>query len=175
MKYWLTTDTHFEHPALQQYCGRPENCDELVRKNIKDVIKEEDVLIHLGDVCIGNDKENNAFFGTLGCRTILVRGNHDGKSHHWYMQNGWTLCVDRFDLQMFGKKIAFTHIPVGWDGYFDMNIHGHFHNANHRRYEEDIKKILNGYHKLLALEYVDYKPVLLESFCPKGPPPGHEK
>lgn len=78
------------------------------------------------------------------------------------MNNGWDLCVDRFDLQMFGKRICFTHIPVGWDGYFDINIHGHLHNANHRRYDSEIAKTLNGYHKLVALEYTNYKPLNLD-------------
>lgn len=138
--------------------------DEMIKSNLKSVVSKDDVLIHLGDVCIGSDKESNGFFGGLDCRTVLVRGNHDKKSHKWYMENGWDLACDRFDLDIFGKKIAFTHIPVGWDGYFDMNIHGHFHNANHRRYEEDMKKTLNGYHKLLAVEYTDYQPVNLEKF-----------
>jgi len=164
MKYWITTDTHFEHKVLSEYYGRPDDVDNLIRKNIEKTINEDDILIHLGDVCIGEDKKNNNWFRDLGSRNILVKGNHDRKSHHWYMNNGWDLCVDRFDLEMFGKKIAFTHIPVGWDGYFELNVHGHLHNANHRRHEEDIKKILNGYHKLLALEYNDYKLINLEKF-----------
>lgn len=164
MKYWLTTDTHFGHKQMIDYCGRPDDFDKIIRRHLIEMVKPDDLLIHLGDVCIGNDRENNAFFRELGCRTVLVKGNHDGKSHTWYMDNGWTLCADRFDMEYGGKRIAFTHIPVGWDGYFDLNIHGHFHNANHRRYEEDLKKTLNGYHKLLALEYTDYKPVLLDKF-----------
>lgn len=164
IKYWLITDTHFNHEVLKQYCGRPDDVDEIIKRNLMNYVKEGDVLIHLGDLCIGNDKANSEWFRNLKSRNILVRGNHDRKSHNWYMQNGWDLCVDRFDLEMFGKKIAFTHMPVGWDGYFDLNIHGHFHNANHRRYEADLKKVLNGYHKLLALEYTNYMPILLNKF-----------
>lgn len=164
MRIWIITDTHFDHKQMVQYCGRPENFTQKIKDNLLALVSPNDLLVHLGDVCIGNDKENNEWFKYIGCRTILVKGNHDKKSHEWYIQHGWDLCVDRFDLEMFGKKIAFTHMPVGWDGYFDMNIHGHFHNVNFRRYEEDLKKTLNGYHKLIALEYTNLQPVLLSNF-----------
>jgi len=168
MKYWIITDTHFNHPNIIEYCNRPQNSDELLRENILNHVKKNDILIHLGDVCMGNDKENNNWFEGLGTKNILIKGNHDKKSYRWYMQNGWDLCVYRLDLKMFGKHIAFTHTPVGWDGYFDLNIHGHLHNANYKRYETDfIKKTINGYHKLLAVEYTDYKPVLLRDFIEK--------
>ncbi len=162
MKIWLITDTHFNHAILQKYCGRPENCDDLIKKNLELMVKKDDLLIHLGDVCIGFDLLHNSYFKSLGCKTILVKGNHDRKSSNWYMRNGFDLCVNRFDITLYGKKIAFTHIPIGLDGYFDVNIHGHLHNANFRLEEKDIK--LNGYNKLVALEYTDYKPVLLEKF-----------
>lgn len=167
MNYWITTDTHFNHLQMIEYCGRPINFGILIRKHLKSMVKKGDVLIHLGDICIGNDTKCNNWFKELPSRNILVKGNHDNKSHKWYMENGWDLACDRLDLNIFGKKIAFTHIPVGWDGYFDVNIHGHFHNANYRRYEEDLKKIINSYHKLLAIEYTDYKPVNLDKFINK--------
>lgn len=167
MKYWIISDTHFDHKEMVEYCGRPKDFDVQIKKNLITLNLEHggDVLIHLGDVCIGNDKENNEFIGHLkGLRKILVRGNHDAKTPHWYMQHGWDLCVDRFDMTYGGKRIAFTHIPVGWDGYFDMNIHGHLHAANHRRNEEEIKKTLNSYHRLVALELSGYKSILLDKF-----------
>ena len=164
MKYWIITDTHFNHKKMQEYCGRPENVEELIKKNLSELVRDGDILIHLGDVCIGGDNESNNWFKTLKSRNILVRGNHDSKSHHWYMHNGWDLCVDRFDLKMFGERIAFTHVPIVWDENYSMNIHGHFHNSKHRMHEERLQKIANEFHKLLAIENTEYKPVLLEKF-----------
>ena len=56
MKYWITSDTHFGHDKLIDIAGRPENFEELIfkRHHIQD-IKEEDVVIHLGDVSFYDD------------------------------------------------------------------------------------------------------------------------
>ena len=168
MKYWIITDTHFSHKALHEYCGRPENVDSIIKDNIIKRVRNGDTLIHLGDVCIGNDKENNEWFSRLdGVKRVLVKGNHDHKSNQWYMDHGWTLACERFDIDMYGKKIAFTHAPIALDGYFDLNIHGHFHNTDHRRTDPKFNGILSGYNKLIALEYTGYAPLSLEGLTNK--------
>jgi calcineurin-like phosphoesterase family protein len=162
MKIFITTDTHFNHELLIKY-GRPNDFEIKIKRNLKKIVKQEDLLIHLGDVCIGNDKENNNWFKKeLGCKTYLVRGNHDRKSINWYLNNGWDVVADRIDIEMFGKKMCFTHIPVAWDGYFDINYHGHFHDTDHRRIEPEFNNFLCGYNKLVALEFSNYMPILLK-------------
>ena len=44
-----------------------------------------------------------------------------------------------------------------------INIHGHFHNAKKTKWENKYKDRLTNNHYLLALEYVHYKPILLET------------
>lgn len=161
MNIWITTDTHFSHKALVEY-GRPKDFELKIKKALKNCVKPDDLLVHLGDVCIGNDAENNNWFKKeLGCKTYLIRGNHDTKSINWYLNNGWDVVADRLDIEMFGKRICFTHMPVAWDGYFDINYHGHFHDTDHRRNEPDFNKILCGYNKLISLEKTNYQPVKL--------------
>lgn len=162
MKIWLTTDTHLDHVALIQY-GRPGDFIERLKNNLVNMVGKDDLLIHLGDVCIGNDEKNNVWFKQIGAKRILVLGNHDTKSVKWYMEHGWDLAVSRFDLDMFGKRICFSHYPMAWDGYFDVNVHGHFHDTDKRR-QGDFQDILSGYNKLLAIEHTNYQPVLLETF-----------
>jgi len=162
MKIWIITDTHFNHNILVQY-GRPSNFEQVIKINLEKEVKEDDILIHLGDICIGKDKENSNWFkDNLKCKTWLIKGNHDNKSNNWYLNNGWDVVVDRMDFKFNGKRICFTHIPVSWDGYFDLNIHGHLHDTDIRRHKDDITK-LNGYNKLIAIEYTNYKPVLLKT------------
>ena len=161
MNYYIITDTHFGHKKMLEYCGRPENFEDIIKNNIRNIITQNDILIHLGDVCIGNDKKHNNFFGNIGYKTILVKGNHDKKSTTWYMNNGWDFVCDRFDLVLGGKRISFSHKPIEYDGMFDVNIHGHFHNSDYRKYEESLASVLTEKHKLLALEYVDYRPINL--------------
>ena len=165
MKIYLITDTHFNHKKLIEY-GRPEDFDDLLYKGLKE-LPLDCLLIHLGDICIGNDeavhRHINQATGSL-IKKILVRGNHDKKSNNWYLEHGWDFVCEQFSDTYFGKKILFSHIPVAWDGYYDLNIHGHFHDSDHRRHEKELMAIKNGYQKLLALEYTDYKPILLEKF-----------
>ncbi|MBI5402500.1 MAG: metallophosphoesterase [Ignavibacteriae bacterium] len=158
----MTTDTHFNHKQLIQY-GRPQNFEEKIKKGLISIVKEDDLLIHLGDVCIGNDIESNNWFKeNLKCKTYLIRGNHDKKSTKFYLENGWDVVADRIDINMFGKKMCFTHFPIAWDGYFDINYHGHFHDTDHRRNEPGFNKILSGYNKLISLEYTNYQPIIIK-------------
>ena len=162
MNIWITTDTHFSHKQLIEY-GRPADFEEKIKKGLVQDVKKDDLLIHLGDVCIGNDIENNNWFkNQLGCKTYLVRGNHDSKSVSWYMKNGWDVVVDRLDITMFGKRMCFTHMPVAWDGYFDVNYHGHFHDTDRRRNDVEFSKVMSGYNKLISLEALNYRPLRLK-------------
>jgi len=178
-KIWIISDTHFNHDKMVDYCNRPKNFEELIIKNLE-VIKVEDILIHLGDVCFGNDKENNKKLTQLKCKKWLVKGNHDKKSNKWYLENGWDFVCESFSDNYFGKKILFSHCPMPAEKY-DLNIHGHFHNALPRllrgewkvegekeRNEQDLLNLLNGKHKLVALEETNYKPILLNSLCPQN-------
>lgn len=164
MKHWLTTDTHFAHGKMIEFCGRPNNFEDIIEKGLLQ-IPHGDTLIHLGDICIGQDQDrHNRYIKPLQCKKILVLGNHDKKSATWYMNNGWDFVTDGIRLRLFGKRILLTHIPQPWDGWYDINIHGHFHNADYRKQDPGLSKILTDKHKLLALEYTDYKPVLIENF-----------
>ena len=188
MRIYLTTDTHFYHSNMIKYCKRPIGFTEIVGLNLLDVgFKEDDVLIHLGDICIGFDqKVHDLYIKPLKCKKWLVKGNHEHKSDNWYLNNGWDFVCKRFENKYFGKNILFSHSPQEDNG-FDFNIHGHFHNTLFRllqgnwivedekeRNEKDLK-VLTKKHKLLALEYTDYKPVLLEHFLEQSNPTPKEE
>ena len=164
MKYWLTTDTHLGHFNMVEYCGRPENFSEIILRNLHQCIKHEDILIHLGDICIANDTKWHLQLLNIPGRHWLIRGNHDKKSNSWYLEHGWDMICQQFEDHIFGKTIMFSHKPVVWNGKYEINIHGHFHNTDLNKHEKELVSIKNGYQKLLALEYVNYMPVTLEKF-----------
>jgi calcineurin-like phosphoesterase family protein len=171
MNIWVTTDTHFSHKLILEKNLRPSNFEDKIKKGLLNCVKEGDLLIHLGDVCLGNDIENHNWFKkNLHCKTYLIRGNHDRKSMGWYLGNGWDSVSERLDINLFGKRICFTHIPIPEDGNFDINLHGHFHNTNHRRNEPRFNEILTEKHKLIALEYVNYLPLKLNKIISSLPP-----
>jgi len=78
MKTYIITDTHFNHKKLIEY-GRPDNFDDLLWKELGK-LPSNCLLIHLGDVCIGNDLEVHERLRLLPFIKILVKGNHDKKS-----------------------------------------------------------------------------------------------
>ena len=162
MKIWLITDTHLGHDKMVEFCGRPKNHSELILRNLY-AIPKEDLLIHLGDVNIGqNEYWHNCLMNIP--KKILVMGNHDRQSHHWYYEHGWNFVCDQFISLEFGKRILFSHYPIKDDGQYDINIHGHFHNSEHRSHEPELVAIKNDKQKLLAIENTNYQPVLLRTF-----------
>lgn len=165
MNYWLTTDTHFGHDKMHEYCGRPVGYEDLILENLHNMVQKDDVVIHLGDFCIGRDDYwHDKFMKTPG-KKWLVRGNHDGKSNTWYLRNGWDFVGAKFQNKLYGKNILFSHTPqiekevielMYISSHFDVNIHGHLHN---NAYTPPTDK-----HMLLSIENTDYKPVILRNF-----------
>lgn len=155
MNYWVIADTHLGHDKMVKQGYRPEGFDYQILKNVGSIVKEQDVLIHIGDVCINKDEYWNKLFTNIDCKKWLVRGNHDNKTMSWYLTHGWDFVSDELTLELFGKRILFTHIPCTLHDNFDLNIHGHLHNTNHRNIEGLTEK-----HKLIYLEH-EYKPFSL--------------
>lgn len=175
-RYWLTTDTHLGHKQMIEYCGRPEGFEQIILDNLKKVLLPSDVLIHLGDVCIGSDEKWNKELLSLPGKKWLIKGNHDNKSNSWYLRQGWDFVGNTISDIFFGKKIVLSHAPVKVEEDIDLMIHGHFHNTLHRllekqwvspdeekRNEKDLGN-LTPKHKLLAIEYTNLEPVLLKNF-----------
>lgn len=161
---WLITDTHFYHEAMVELCGRPANCEQIVMRNLKHVVAEQDILIHLGDVIFYKYPELKGMMDSVPCRKILTMGNHDRKAKWWYMRNGFDWAVDVFTL----GNIAFSHkplevLPMGTE----YNVHGHLHTSAHRVTEEWYDPEI---HRCLSLELVGYKPVKLRQFLPEAKP-----
>ena len=160
MKYWIVSDTHFGHEKLKQWTGRGDDWDDRILQELPTLV-DTDIFIHLGDICWGDDAYwHECMLPMIDAKKkILVRGNHDIKSTSWYYDHGWDLVVDRFDLKVYGVRIAFTHIPLDTqeDG-IDINIHGHIHNCTHH---DDEYGYVEGFHKVVHLEE-DPSPQLLD-------------
>lgn len=162
MNIYISSDFHFNHQMLVDKGYRPCNYDSLLWKELFNLPKDS-LLINLGDVCIGNDLEiHNNLALKNNIKKILVKGNHDNKSTHWYLNHGWDFVCEQFQDTYFGKKIVFSHVPVK-DYGFDLNIHGHFHTTSREEYIKEYNEILSNKHKLVSLEELNYKPISLET------------
>ena len=173
MKTWIITDTHLGHKKMVEYEGRPENHSEIILQNLRKYVKSGDTLIHLGDICIGNDEAwhfdiagylpNNVF-------RVLVVGNHDKKSYSWYKNHGWNVVCDSMSIKHNGTMVLLTHRPVQKSRcvYFDYggpvkNLHGHCHGNSHRDSEIPAGSYDPLFNYDCALETHDYKPLNLDN------------
>jgi len=156
MNYWIITDTHFGHDKMIEMCNRPLDFASRILENIKNTVKEEDVLIHLGDVCFYDEKKWNLLL-MKECKGSgwLIKGNHDKKSNSWYLNHNWDFVADQIVITMFGERIALSHKPILAHSDFDINIHGHHHNTLHHPEDNITAK-----HKLLFIEHT-YAPINL--------------
>lgn len=128
---FFTSDTHFQHANIIDYCKRPfanvEEMNETIINNWNSVVTEEDKVIHVGDFSFGRFEKAEEIFNRLKGEKILIVGNHDEKWKNRYVKlfkevhRGLSLEVD-------GIKIWLSHIPVQQITREDtLYINGHVH------------------------------------------------
>ena len=150
MTFWILSDTHLGHNKMVLNGYREEGFDEETLRQICYYVKEDDVMIHLGDVSFYKHELYNTLIAKH-CKTWLVRGNHDKKSYSWYLKHGWDCVADSIEMNMFGKRILLTHKPV-IVGSGVINVHGHLHDPEVSHGMLEFAHIVTENHKLVSIE-----------------------
>jgi len=159
MEIYVISDTHFDHRAmvLPDYENRPINFNRLIVRSWNSFVRPNHMIIHLGDIELGNSSTYHNYISRLNGRKILVRGNHDKKSYIWYIKNGFDFACETFSWDYYGLNIIFSHRPIiNIPKGFNVNIHGHCHTRRPDNLTPD--------HLLFCLENEEYKPILLSNF-----------
>jgi len=156
MRLFIITDTHFGHKNLgEKYQSRPADFETRIIRSWQQMIADEDMVLHLGDVVVGKTEDWRLIIPELPGRKVLILGNHDKQPVRWYMKNGFDFCCHQFYWEMFGLRILFSHEPL-FSEEFDLNIHGHLHLGRHLEYKCDER------HYLFELESSGYQPRTLD-------------
>lgn len=107
---YLTSDTHFSHKKIIEYCNRPfENAhimDRTIIENWNSVVKDGDLVYHLGDFAFAPIKN---YIRYLNGEIILIRGNHDRGS---YIKNSGLKVYQNYDIEYAGLKLKLIHKPI---------------------------------------------------------------
>lgn len=134
---YITSDTHFGHENIIQYCGRPfanaELMDECLLDNWNSVVKPTDIVYHLGDVYFGVQSRNT--IAKLNGHKRLILGNHDDGKDAFLQKAFQKIMVWRM-FPEFG--LLLTHVPVHHSALIKygpnddgprrlLNVHGHIH------------------------------------------------
>ena len=162
LNYYLITDSHWGHDRCYKEWGRPKGYEDLMIRNIMATVTSEDILIHMGDLFFGNDA---MWVGRLAAinpfKMWLIYGNHDKKSYTWYLTHGFDVVCESILLNIYGKRILLSHVPIQDFGQYDINVHGHFHDIDPIHHEPELVAIKNKKHFLLAMEDTKYQPLSL--------------
>lgn len=159
MNFWVIADTHLGHDEMVEYESRHPDFSNRILHTLSKNLRSKDILIHLGDICIGDEANwhQKLAAATSQCyRRWLVLGNHDKRTHSWYLGHGWDMVCTALTLEKFGAYIVFTHKPIPQylgcmhdkyateNGLTFINMHGHIHYNNRYNYN------VQDYHYLLS-------------------------
>ena len=135
-RVFFTSDTHFYHSNIINFCGRPfknvEVMNETLIANWNSVVGPDDIIFHLGDFCLGGSAEWTNILNRLNGKIYLIVGNHDIKN----LRQGYYSRFEHIAMQMHievGKqKIYLNHCPFLCYGgaYRDTwQLFGHVHTS----------------------------------------------
>lgn len=135
---YFTSDTHFHHKNILNFEDRPYNStEEMTEGMIKlwnDQVEDNDIVYHLGDLCLGSLEQTINVLQQLKGKIILIKGNHDFSKHykkinqlgllHDYHEVGTTLKYQKQQMWLTHYPFEIGLRPRKW------SIHGHIHSHN---------------------------------------------
>lgn len=122
---WFTSDTHFFHDNILEYCKRPFKSTEHMNREMvrrwNSVVEEGEIVFHLGDFGYWIMKDFTPIYNImkqLNGHIILISGNHDRRS------DGIKSPLVNVDISLNGWLIHMSHEP---NPIYKMNFSGHVH------------------------------------------------
>jgi len=128
-KTWFTSDTHFMHRNVLNYCKRPfkdvYEMNEAMIKMWNKTVKPFDTVYHIGDFSMGN-KAHKEVVHKLNGRKILISGNHcpshishkkSAKMCEKLLLDGWMFVFphNHFITLKNGMHVQLCHLPYAPD------------------------------------------------------------
>jgi calcineurin-like phosphoesterase family protein len=125
MRYWFTSDCHFDHENIIKYCNRPfssiNDMNDSLIENWNERVDPDDMVFHIGDFAFKKpSKSIKKLLNQLNGNIILIRGNHDLASYT-------KIIVDDMIITLNKKRFQLVHDPKeATHGYY-LVLCGHVH------------------------------------------------
>lgn len=168
---WLISDTHFGHKGILGFKnadGSPartfssvEEMNETMVENWNSVVKDGDIVYHLGDVMFGPKSDFEELWNRLNGRKRLCWGNHDDckyivekrffqKTMLWRMFPEFGIICTHVPIHK-SQLVNYRHKPADGQKYY-RNVHGHIHNTDSP----------SDLHMNVCVEKINYTPINIE-------------
>lgn len=170
---WFTSDTHWGHKNIIKFCSRPwnnvEEMDQGLIENWNSVVKETDIVFHLGDFAFATNGRWKQILEQLNGHIYLILGNHDRV--RWPGDKTMELFSGVFQqafLKIDNKQIYLNHCPLlCYDGiYRDPEntvwaLSGHTHIQKHNNHGKDFERLkyMLPTQYDVGVDFNDYKPI----------------
>lgn len=140
---FFTSDLHFGHRNILEFCKRPfnsvEEMDEALIENWNSVVKHNDFVFNLGDFAFAPNWRWVELLGRLNGRHILILGNHDlGRWPGDKVMDLFYRVEQQMILNIDGRSVILNHYPfLCYGGTYRpygtavWQLHGHVHSSPH--------------------------------------------
>ena len=181
MARYFTSDLHFDHHNVIEYCKRPWHYVTEMNWGLVDnwnsVVTEEDEVIHIGDWCL--NPRGYLWIPQLRFKKlIMIRGNHDRFSklanmlatdeRLMYLQDKVVL-LEHLDVEIGGMDFYCVHRPLQASDIYPT-LCGHVHErwqfmmpgaeiGEHSRNEDKVTKVLKQPVLNVGCDVHGYKPI----------------
>ena len=124
---FFTSDTHFGHSKIIDYCKRPfssiEEHDKTLIQNWNNVVGQDDTVFHLGDFAYGNSQFISNIIKQLNGNIILIKGNHDLRNMNPALYNIFSDAVYQARILIDKQTIYLNHFPFLCFEHGDINLY----------------------------------------------------
>jgi len=158
---FVISDTHFNHSNIGIYCNRPKKWKKLIIDNWNNTVKNDDIVIHLGDFAFGSKEKVKDLFQSLNGKKYLIRGNHDlRRGPKSWSDIGFVILEDPYHFNVNNLDIYLSHKPLINNFYAQkcICICGHWHNKSSFIWYNNNKIYVN-----VSVEQTNYHPLTVKS------------
>ena len=158
-KVYFWSDQHFGHSNIIKYANRPfedkGHMDRIMIENYFNTIKNDDLVVWVGDVAFSGVTECRQMLGNLPGAKVLIMGNHDFDKKYNFKDFGifqevYMATVFNMAIEEKVCNLIVSHYPIQNELLPEntLNIHGHIHDKT-----ADIKNIN------VSVEKTEYRPI----------------
>jgi calcineurin-like phosphoesterase family protein len=150
---YFTSDCHFGHRRIIQYCNRPFDnvhiMDQVILDRINETVGKDDTLYILGDFTFRGGKPAD-YLSRINCSDVhLILGNHDRRSDYMSASRidvGFTSVSEVKEIIYCNQRIYLSHYPHrSWPASHRGSFHcyGHTHSKLDNEDKNSSRKTLD--------------------------------